>query len=130
MTMELPICMSEEFWMNSQLSVARHYGRVSSGGKVWYVVNSRGMDLFACSMEAVRLGREKAIPAGEPADLVRKDFLKYYRKLGREKFLEVLRFYGPHNDDDRLKDYMEFAVDDGRKESDVELNLVFDEEAL
>ena len=89
--MEFPIVMPESFWMNSQLSIARHYGRVSKNGKVWVIVNSRGMDLFECSYEAERLGRDKAIPAGEPADLVRQDFVKYYRKLGRDKFLEVLR---------------------------------------
>lgn len=99
--MELPICMAEEFWMNSQLSVARHFGRVSNDGKVWWIVNSRGMDLFACTYEAVKLGRDKAIPAGEPADLVRQDFLKYYRKLGRDRFLEVLKEH-PHATDKEL----------------------------
>lgn len=89
--MELPICMDESFWMNSQLSIARHFGRISNKGKVWCIVNSRGMDLFECTYEAEKLGRDKAIPAGEPADLVRADFIKYYRKLGREKFRAVLK---------------------------------------
>ena len=99
--MELPICMSEEFWMNSQLSVARHFGRISNGGKEWWIVNSRGMDLWACTHEANKLGRDKAIPAGEPADLVRFDFIKYYRNLGREKFTAVLKEY-PHATDKEL----------------------------
>ena len=87
----LPICMEESFWMNSQLSIARRFGRISNGGNVWYIVNSRGMDLWECTDEAIKLGRDKAIPAGEPADLVRADFIKYYKKLGRDRFLEVLK---------------------------------------
>ena len=126
--MEFPIFMPEEFWMNSQLSVARHFGRVSNDGKVWWIVNSRGMDLFACTYEAEKLGRDKAIPAGEPADLVRQDFLKYYRKLGRDRFLEVLKFYGPHNDEKKLKEYMKLAIEDGKRKSDVELKDLFENE--
>ena len=100
--MELPICMHEAFWMNSQLSIARHFGRISNGGNVWYIVNSRGMDLFECTAEATKLGRDKAIPAGEPADLVRVDFIKYYRKLGREKFTAVLKEH-QYSSDKELK---------------------------
>lgn len=86
-----PVCMAEEFWANSQLSVARYYGHCRCFGREYIIVNSRGMDLWECTAEANKLGREKAIPAGESADLVRKDFVRYYRKLGREKFLGVLK---------------------------------------
>lgn len=40
---------------------------------------------------AARKGKEKAIEPGEPCDLVRKDFVKYYKKLKRDKFLAVLK---------------------------------------
>ena len=86
-----PVCMAEDYWRNSQLSVARFYGQCRFRGHEYLIVNSRGMDLWECTAEANKLGREKAIPAGESADLVRKDFVKYYRKLGREKFLGVLK---------------------------------------
>lgn len=86
-----PICMTEEFWIDSQLSIARFYGRVKFGGHEYYIVDKLGRDLWECSMAADRAGSDKAIPAGEPADLVRKDFIPYYRKLGRDKFLEVLK---------------------------------------
>lgn len=36
-------------------------------------------------------GKEKAIEPGEPCDLVREDFIKYYKKLKRDKFLAVLK---------------------------------------
>ena len=86
-----PICMTEEFWINSQLSIARYYGRIKFDGHEYYIVDKLGRDLWECSMAADRAGSDKAIPPGEPADLVRKDFIIYYRKLGREKFLEVLK---------------------------------------
>ena len=59
--------------------------------------------------EAEKAGREKAIEPGEPADLCRKDFVTYYRRLGREKFLEVLNFY-PHADDKELKQHMKNLI--------------------
>lgn len=89
--MNTPICMSEEFWANSQLSIARHYGQILLGNYTYIIVNKEGKDIFECSDEADREGRDKAIPAGEPADLCRTDFVKFYRKLGREAFLQVLK---------------------------------------
>ena len=66
--MNTPICMSEEFWANSQLSIARHYGQIELGEHSYIIVNKEGKDIFLCSAEADREGRDKAIPAGEPAD--------------------------------------------------------------
>lgn len=83
--------MAEEYWASSLLSVARYYGRVKINGNEYYIVDKLGRDLLECSVAADRAGSDKAIPAGEPADLVRKDFIPYYRKLGRDKFLEVLK---------------------------------------
>ncbi len=89
--MNTPICMSEEFWANSQFSVVRYYGRMKLGGYEYIIVNKEGKDIFQCSFEAKKAGRDKAIEPGEPADLCRSDFVKYYKKLGRERFLEVLK---------------------------------------
>ena len=120
--MKLPICMAEEFWMNSQLSVARYYGRISQGGNVWYIVNSRGMDIFECSIEAEKLGRDKAIPAGEPADLVRADFIKYYKKLGRDRFIEVLREHQQASDKE-LKDIYNGLTNPKKKQEGLTINF-------
>lgn len=84
------ILMTEEYWANSQFSIARHYGGVNINGIGYIIVNKEGKDLFQCSREADKAGRSMAIEPGEPADLIRKDFQKYYRKLGREKFMQVL----------------------------------------
>ena len=104
-----PICMTEEFWASTQFSVARYYGGVKVNGHEFVIVNKEGKDIFECSREAARAGRVKAIEPGEPADLCRKDFVTYYRRLGREKFLEVLKFY-PHADDKQLKQHMKNLI--------------------
>lgn len=85
------ICMAEEVWASSQLSLARYYGHVKVGGHEYVIVNKEGKDIFECSIEAEKAGREKAIEPGEPADLCRTDFVPLYRKLGRDKFIEILK---------------------------------------
>lgn len=83
----LPIVMAEDFWRNSSLSIAAHTGRIKIDGVEYIIVDKRGHDIFECSSEAQKAGREKAIEPGEPADLCRVEFVKIYRKLGRERFL-------------------------------------------
>lgn len=104
-----PICMTEEFWIDSQLSIARYYGRVKFDGHEYYIVDKFGRDLWECSMAADRAGSDKAIPAGEPADLVRRDFITYYRKFGRDKFLEVLKAHPTTPDKELLAIYKELT---------------------
>lgn len=86
-----PLAMAEQFWANSQLSMARYYGQIKLGPYVYVIVNKDGKNIFQCSLEAAKAGREKAIEPGEPADLVRTDVLKYYRKLGRDGFLKFCK---------------------------------------
>ena len=85
-----PILMTEEYWANSPLSIVRYYGRIQVFGHEYWIVDKKGRDLFECSALAEKEGREKAIDPGEPCDLVRKDFMPIYRKLGRDKFLAIL----------------------------------------
>ena len=87
----IPVCMAEEFWKNSQLSVAALTGHVGLGGHEYVIVNKDGKDIFECSIEADKAGRDMAIEPGEPADLLRRDFVKYYRLLSRDTFLQVLK---------------------------------------
>lgn len=86
-----PVCMEEEYWANTQLSIARYYGCIKFSGFEYYIVNKEGKDIFELSVEAEKAGREKAIEPGEPADLCRKDFIPFYRKLKREAFINVLK---------------------------------------
>lgn len=76
------ILMTEEFWRNSQLSVAKYFGGCRYNGHEYIIVDKFGRDLFECSRIAAKEGREKAIEPGEPADLIRKDFKGLYKKNG------------------------------------------------
>lgn len=100
--MNCPILMSEEFWMNSHLSMARFYGGIhytTDGVPRYYIiVNKDGLTLHELSDPTNPHyvdGDKKAIPKGEPADLVLAEFVPAYRKLGRMRFLEILNKY-PH----------------------------------
>ena len=86
-----PILMTEEYWANSQFSIARHTGSIKAFGTTYTIVNKEGKDVFECSLEADKEGREYAIAPGEPCDLVMDKFIPYYRAIGRDKFLDTLR---------------------------------------
>lgn len=85
------IVIFESAWANCPLSIARYSGKVKYNGHEYVIVDKRGHDIFECSAEAEKEGREKAIEPGEPADLCRTDFVPIYRKLGREEFLRFLK---------------------------------------
>ena len=91
MSDDKPILMTEENWKNSQFSTAGRYGGIHWGGKRYLVVDETGMTLFELSALQEKDGREWLIPPGKPADLVVEEFVPFYKKLGREKFMEILR---------------------------------------
>lgn len=86
-----PILFTEECWANSMLSIARYYGAINYNGYRYIIVDKLGRDLLECSAIAEKEGREKAIEPGEPADLIREDFKRLYRKYGRDRFIEALK---------------------------------------
>ena len=88
------ILMEEGFWRNSQFSIAKYYGEINVkiGGETieYVIVNKEGKDIFECSLEADKAGREKAIEAGEPVDLLDRRYIPVYRKMGRKAFIEMI----------------------------------------
>lgn len=84
------ILYTEEHWRYSQLSIVKHYGMINIQGKEFILVNKEGKDIFECSAEAEKEGREMAIPAGEPCDLIDITYQPIYRQVGRGKFLEMV----------------------------------------
>lgn len=86
-----PLLMTEEFWANSQLSIARYYGEIIFCGRKYIIVDKYGRDIYECSAIAKREGREKAIEPGEPADLILSTLRFAYRKLGRERIIELIK---------------------------------------
>ena len=85
------IVMEEGYWANSQFSVALYTGRIQVNGIVYVICNKEGKDIFEFCIEAEKAGREKAIEPGEPADLCDQRYLPVYRKLGRKKFIELIK---------------------------------------
>lgn len=78
------ILLTKESWMNSQLSVAKYFGGVQVTGeggetRTLLIVNKEGKDLT-----------QVGIPEGEPADLVDKEFIPLYKKLGRDLFIAIV----------------------------------------
>ena len=88
------ILMEEGYWRNSQFSIARFYGaiNVKTGNEniEYIIVNKEGKDIFECSEEAQKAGREKAIEPGEPVDLLDRRYIPAYRKMGREAFIKMI----------------------------------------
>ena len=89
------ILMEEGYWRNSQFSIARFYGaiNVKIGGEtiMYFIVNKEGKDMFECSKEAEKAGRENVIEPGEPADLVDCRYIPAYSKMGREAFIKMIK---------------------------------------
>lgn len=88
------IIMTEEYWANSQFSIARYYGGIQLNGHNYTIVNKEGLTIFELSdpISPHYVGDDKkAIEPGEPADLVREDWISVYRKLGRERTMELVK---------------------------------------
>lgn len=83
------IIYPEEYWMNSQLSTARHYGGCTINGKEYVIVNKEGVSMQKLADKA-KIG-DVLISEGEPADLILKEWQPIYRALGRDKLFEFLR---------------------------------------
>ena len=86
-----PLVITEEHWRQTPMSLAKYYGRIRLNDYEYWIVDKFGRDLFECSDIANKEGRSMAIEPGEPCDLCRRDFMKTYRKLGRDRVLELLR---------------------------------------
>ena len=89
------ILMEEEYWRNSQFSIAKYYGainvKIGNENIEYVIVNKEGKDIFECSEEAQKAGREKAIEPGEPVDLLDRRYIPVYRKMGREAFIKMIK---------------------------------------
>lgn len=79
----------QEYWMNSQLSIARHYGGCIIKGKKYVIVNKEGVSMRKLSDKAK--DGDILIPEGEPADLILQEWQPIYKALGRDKFIEYIK---------------------------------------
>ena len=77
------IVIAKEAWLCSQLSIAKYYGGIDisdeeNGTRHFLVVDGKGHPY------------QGRLCPREPADLVDKEFLPFYRKLGRDKFISIV----------------------------------------
>ena len=61
-----PILIEESYWMNSQLSVARFYGGIKLNGEEYVIIPPKN-------------------------DLLLKDWMPVYKKLGRERTIGLIK---------------------------------------
>ena len=107
------ICMCEEYWVNTHFSVARYAGGIKTFGHEFLIVNKEGATIFELSDPDSKYyvgdGDTQAIPPGQPADLVREDFIPFYKKLGRDAFIKVLEDNQRMSDTELKKIYKEMT---------------------
>lgn len=88
------ILMEEGYWMNSPYSLARRYGGINANGGEYLIVDKHGFTLFELSDPTSKhyVGDgNRAIEAGEPADLLLSTFIPTYKKVGRDTFIRALQ---------------------------------------
>lgn len=107
------ILLTKESWMNSHLSVAKYSGGVQVTGedgktRTLLIVNKEGKDLT-----------QVGIPPGEPADLVDKEFIPLYKKLGRDLFISIVNANSLVSRGE-LKNILTEAVEEKKKNEEAE----------
>ena len=118
-----PLLMTEEFWANSQLSIARYYGEIILAGRKYIIVDKHGRDIYELSAIANRDGRDKAIEPGEPADLILSTLRFAYRKLGRDRIIELIK-------DGKTEDEIKALTKKGGKKSIKTIHIASDSTSL
>ena len=82
--MDAPVMMTKEYWMASQLSVARFYGGCRAFGHHYTIIP-------------------------QSKDLLRDDFIEFFTKLGRGRFIQMLKDHSVIPDAE-LKRMMQEAI--------------------
>ena len=86
-----PILMTEEYWKESQLSIASHFGLIRFNGHNYIIVNKEGIDVLTLSCMPEYKDKKNVIEPGEPCDLLLESFQPIYKELGREAFIRMLK---------------------------------------
>ena len=86
-----PILMTEGYWKESRLSIAKYYGRIRFNGHDYIIVNKEGIDVITLSFMPEYKDKKKVIEPGEPCDLLLETFQPIYKELGREAFIRMLK---------------------------------------
>lgn len=79
------VVFAKEFWLYSQLSVAKYAGGIDisepgDGKRHFLIVNEKGQPFSG-----------NVYQKNTPADLVDKEFIPLYKKLGRDLFISIVK---------------------------------------
>ena len=109
--MRLPV-IPEETWANSHMSIARYYGGIILNKEKYVVCNKHGITVFELSDPNSKYyvgdGEQKCIAPGEPCDLVNEKWIPVYKKLGRDRVLELV------NQHKTLEECKKIAKEEGK----------------
>jgi hypothetical protein len=102
------IVIAKEAWLCSQLSIAKYSGGIDisdeeNGTRHFLVVDGKGQPY------------QGRLSPREPADLVDKEFIPFYRKLGRDKFISIVSME-PLASRNGLKQILSAAVQEEKAE--------------
>lgn len=88
-----PVMFTEDCWANSMLSIEHDTTAQSTTADIGTLSLTSLAATCGNARQSLRRkeGRDKAIEPGEPADLIREDFKRVYRKYGRDRFIEALK---------------------------------------
>ena len=84
--------MTEEYWKNSQFSVASLYGGIVINDSHYSIVNKDGITVRELSdpNSPYYVEGDKVIPPGEPCDMILDDWIPVYKALGRERTIDLV----------------------------------------
>lgn len=84
--------MDEEYWKNSQFSIAKYYGGIVLNGRHYSIVNKEGITVSELSdpNSSHYVEGNKVIQPGEPCDMILDDWIPVYKALGREKTIDLV----------------------------------------
>ncbi|MBQ7349263.1 MAG: hypothetical protein IJW56_00020 [Bacteroides sp.] len=87
------ILMTEEYWKNSQFSVAQYYGGMVFNGSHYSIVNKEGIPVVELSDPGSPhyVKGNMVIQPGEPCDLILDEWIPVYKRLGRERTIELIK---------------------------------------
>lgn len=87
-TTNYPLLMTEDYWATCQFSIARFYGGMKLNGRVYIIVDKNGRDSWEENEIIKREGKQIIF---EPCDLILKSLKIAYRKLGRDRIIELIK---------------------------------------
>lgn len=85
--------MTEEYWKNSQFSVAKYFGGMVLNGKHYSIVNDKGITAKELSDpdSPHYVPGDMIIQPGETSDMILDEWIPVHKALGRDKTIDLIK---------------------------------------